>query len=147
MSNTKFEKMTLPTVSEFAPCEFQIEGANEPTIFRYFQTMNAGEFHQTAVLFAENGVMHPPFEEAIIGTKAIANYLHQEAQGIKVYPRQCIAGNTKLGNSRFQVTGKVETPFFGVNVLWVFTLNKEREILSAQIKLLASPKELLSIER
>lgn len=144
MSDTKFEKMTVPTVAEFKSCEFQIEGVNEPTIFRYFQTINAGEFHQTGALFAEDGVMYPPFEEAIIGTEEIANYLYTEAQGIKVYPRQGIIGSTESGDSRFQVTGKVETPLFGVNVLWVFTLSKEREILRAQIKLLASPKELLS---
>ena len=147
MSNTKFEKMTVAAVTELERCEFQIEGVNEPAIFRYFQTMNAGEFHHTAALFAKDGVMHPPFEEAIIGPEAIANYLHKEGQGIKAYPCQGFIGNTESENSRFQVTGKVETPLFGVNVLWVLTLNKEREILSAQIKLLASPRELLSLGR
>ena len=147
MSNTKFEKITVPTVTEFESCEFQIEGVNEATIFRYFQTMNAGEFHRTGALFAEDGVMYPPFEESIVGTEEITNYLHKEAQGIKAYPRQGIIGKTESGDSRFQVTGKVETPLFGVNVLWVFILNKQREIVSAQIKLLALPKELLSFAR
>ncbi|MDJ0776082.1 MAG: ketosteroid isomerase family protein [Mastigocoleus sp. MO_167.B18] len=137
--------MNVVNIEGFAPSAFQIEGVNEPTIFRYFHTMNAQEFHLTAALFAEDGVMYPPFEEAIVGTEAIANYLHKEAQNIKVYPRQGILGNTESGNSRFQVTGKVETPLFGLNVLWDFILNQEKNILSAKIKLLASPKELLSI--
>lgn len=143
MSNTKFHKTAVITVKDMKPYAFQMEGVNGPTIFRYFQTMNAGEFHLTAALFAENGVMYSPFEEAIIGTEAIANYLSKEAQDIKVYPQQSIVGNTVLDNSRFQVTGKVETPLFRVNVLWDFALNQEKEITCTKIKLLSSSKELL----
>ena len=147
MSNTKFDKTSAVTVNvkDIASYKFQVEGVNEPRIFQYFQTMNAGQYDLTAALFAENGIMYPPFEEAIIGTEAIANYLHKEARGIKVHPRQGIIGNTESGNCRFQITGKVETPLFGVNALWDFDLNEKKEIASTKIKLLASPKELLSI--
>jgi hypothetical protein len=50
--------------------ELQIEGITEPSILRYFETLNAGEFEATAALFAVDGVMRPPFESDIVGTDA-----------------------------------------------------------------------------
>lgn len=140
MNDINIDKGIIANFTEVESSTFQIEGVKEPATLRYFQTMNAGQFDLTAALFAGDGEMYTSFEESIVGTEAIANYLRKEAQDIKVYPRQGFIGNTESGNSRFQVSGKVETPLFGVNVLWVFILNKQRKILSAQIKLLASPK-------
>ncbi len=127
--------------------EFTIEGITEPTILRYFETLNAGEFDATASLFAEDGVMHPPFESDIVGPDAIATYLKQEAQDIKAFPRQGIAESSENDQIEFQVTGKAQTSWCGVNVLWLFILNQQRQIIYTRIKLLASPQELLNLRR
>ncbi|MCU0537570.1 MAG: nuclear transport factor 2 family protein [Hydrococcus sp. Prado102] len=119
---------------------------NEATILRYFTSLNAQEFEATASLFAEDGVLYPPFEEAIIGKDAIATYLRNEAKGMKFFPNDNIEQVQESENIQYQVTGKVETPLFGVNVNWTFELNSHSEILSAKIKLLAKLEELLKLE-
>ncbi|WP_026732596.1 nuclear transport factor 2 family protein [Fischerella sp. PCC 9605] len=129
------------------PEQFTIEGIAEPTILRYFQTLNAGEFDDTASLFADDGIMHPPFESGIVGKDAIASYLKQEAPDIKAYPRQGVSENLEEGTVQFQVTGKAQTSWCGVNVLWQFILNQQQQILYVKIKLLASPQELLNMRR
>jgi len=134
---------TPATVGE----KFQIEGITEPTLFDYFKTLNAGEFEETAALFAEDGVMHPPFESDIVGRDAIIRYLQQEAQDMKAYPREGIAETLEGEQIQFQVTGKAQTSWCGVNVTWTFILNQQKEILYTRIKLLASPQELLNLRR
>ncbi|MDP5017094.1 nuclear transport factor 2 family protein [Anabaena sp. UHCC 0187] len=134
------------TIAEFSSLRsLQIEGVTETTILNYFTTLNAGEFKQTAALFAEDGVMHPPFESAILGQQAIASYLDQEAQDIKAYPQQGMSENLPDHHIQIQVTGKAETSWCGVNVLWLFILNQNQQIITAKIKLLASPQDLLSL--
>jgi hypothetical protein len=91
--------------------------------------------------------MHPPFEKPIEGRVAIANYLEAEAKGMQLFPRRGIAETPLNEQTQIQVTGKVQTPWFGVNVSWIFVLSPEQEILSTRIKLLASPQELLSLRR
>jgi hypothetical protein len=91
--------------------------------------------------------MHPPFEEPIEGKDAIATYLEAEAKGMQLFPRQGIAETLLNDQTQIQVSGKVQTPWFSVNVSWIFVLSSEREIMSARIKLLASPQELLSLRR
>jgi len=120
-----------------------IAGITEPTILQYFATLNAGEFAATAALFAVDGVMYPPFESGI----AIAAYLQQEAQGIKAEPQQGLAETSEDGHTQVQASGKAQTSWCGVNVLWLFTLNQEKQIIHTQIKLLASPQELLALRR
>jgi hypothetical protein len=127
--------------------DLTIEGITEAKVLRYFETMNAGNYEATAALFAEAGVMHPPFEEPIEGKDAIATYLEAEAKGMQLFPRQGIAETLLNDQTQIQVSGKVQTPWFSVNVSWIFVLSSEREILSARIKLLASPQELLSLRR
>jgi hypothetical protein len=124
-----------------------IEGIDEAVVLRYFQTMNAGEYDATAALFAPTGVMHPPFEQPIEGPDAIASYLKVEAKGMKLFPRKGTVETLENDQIQFQLSGKVQTPVFGVNVGWIFILNARREILYAKIKLLASPQELLSLRR
>lgn len=124
-----------------------IEGIDESVVWRYFQTMNAADYEGTAALFAPTGVMHPPFEEPKEGTEAIATYLKAEAKGMQLFPREGIAETIEEDQIQVQVKGKVQTALFGVNVAWIFILNPEREILYAQIKLLASPQELLNLRR
>lgn len=127
-----------------SPSSTQIS-LTEPTIMQYFVTLNAGDFLATAALFAAEGVMYPPFESGIVGRDAIATYLQQEAKDIKAEPHQSLTENLETGQVQVQVTGKVQTSWCGVNVLWLFTLNQQQQILDAQIKLLASPQELLAL--
>ncbi|AVZ29904.1 nuclear transport factor 2 family protein [Nodularia spumigena] len=127
--------------------ELQIEGIVEPTIWRYFETLNAGEFAATAALFADDGVMHPPFESGIVGQEAIAIYLQQEAENIQACPRQGIVETLENDHIQIQVTGKAQTSWCGVNVTWYFILNQQRQISNAKIKLLGSPQELLALRR
>ncbi|MEE3715840.1 ketosteroid isomerase family protein [Tumidithrix elongata RA019] len=120
----------------------------EPVIQRYFETLNAGNFQATAALFAPNGALHPPFENLVIGEEAIATYLNQEAQGIKLYPR-CITNRTAIENDLVQVTvsGHVKTAWFSVNVAWKFVLNPAQEIVYVAIELLATLQELANLRR
>jgi SnoaL-like domain len=127
--------------------DLQIEGVTEPTVIRYFQTLNAGEFKKTAALFAEDGVMHPPFESDIIGRDKIIRYLEQEAQDVKAYPREGISEILEEEKIQFQITGKAQTSWCGVNVLWLFILNQNQQILYTRVKLLASPQELLALRK
>lgn len=124
-----------------------IEGINEPTISNYFATLNAGDFQSTAALFAPDGVMYAPFESGIVGHDAIASYLQQEATGLKAEPREGIAEIQADELTKVQVSGKVQMPLFGVNVSWLFLLNRQQQITSVTVKLLASPQELLSLRR
>ena len=126
--------------------QLQIEGIAEPTILAYFGTLNAGDFQACSALFAADGVMYPPFETGIVG-EAIANYLQQEAQGMKLEPREGITKSLENDCLEVQVAGKVQTSLFGVNVSWLFVLNQQREIFTAKIKLLASPQELINLRR
>lgn len=126
--------------------QLQIEGIAEPTILAYFETLNAGDFQACSALFAADGVMYPPFETGIVG-EAIANYLQQEAQGMKLEPREGITKSLENDCLEVQVAGKVQTSLFGVNVSWLFVLNQQREIFTAKIKLLASPQELINLRR
>lgn len=118
----------------------EIKGVKEAVILKYFETFNGGDFDATAALFASDGAMLPPFESPVVGPDAIVAYLRQEAQGMQLYPREGIDEISEDGYVRYQVAGKVQTPFFGVNVSWIFVLNCDREIFSATIKLLASPQ-------
>lgn len=127
--------------------QIAIEGIAEPTILQYFETLNAGKFEATAALFVKSGVMYPPFESPVAGPDAIAAYLHQEAAGMKLYPHQGIIQTLEDGQIQVEVTGKVQTSIFGVNVSWVFWLTPQQQIAAVTIKLLASPKELLNLRR
>jgi len=139
------------------PTELAIAGISEPVISRYFETLNAADYPATATLFAADGVMCPPFDAEIVGEEAIATYLKAEAKGMMFHPREGLVEpldgslNDRLDcethYTHYKVTGKVQTPFFGVNVNWLFVLNPQSEILSVKVKLLASPQELLSMKQ
>lgn len=141
--------MTNSTVSDQATQQtaIAIEGIVEPTILQYFERFNTGEFEAVSQLFAPEGVMHAPFESPLVGPEAIAAYLHQEATGMTLLPRQGVTEPTEDESTQVQVAGKVQTPWFGVNVSWLFILNAQQKIASATIKLLASPQELLNLRR
>lgn len=125
----------------------KIQGISESTIIEYFESLNTGNYEKTASLFAEDGVMNPPFESGIVGRDAILSYLNKEAIGIKAKPREGVSETLEDNRSQIQIAGKVETPWFGVNVSWLFIMNENLQILDVKIKLLASPQELLSLRR
>lgn len=121
-----------------------IEGIEESAIVNYFATINQEEFSETALLFAEDGEMIAPLEKPIVGREKITAYLAKEATGMKLLPQQGILETEET--ERYKVLGKVSTSLFSVNVAWYFTLNRDSQITSARIKLLASPQELLSLQ-
>lgn len=122
-----------------------IVGLTKLAVQQYFETFNAGDFEATANLFAEDGVLHAPFEEPIIGKSSIASYLKTEARGMLLEPQQSASKILEDGTVEIQVSGRVQTPVFGINVGWVFMLNFQQEIVSVTVKLLASPQELLTL--
>ncbi|MBW4663861.1 MAG: ketosteroid isomerase family protein [Chroococcus sp. CMT-3BRIN-NPC107] len=124
-----------------------IAGISNTTISHYFQSLNAGDFNSTVALFATDGVMYAPFESGIVGAEAIALYLQQEALGLKAEPHQGIIESQENDLVLLRVNGKVQMPLFGVNVSWLFVLNSQQQIVSVTIKLLASPQELLNLQR
>lgn len=124
-----------------------IEGIEEPNIINYFTTINREEFEQTATLFTEEGQMLAPFEKPIVGREAIASYLKKEAKGMKLLPNQIIHQSSEDNSFQHQIQGKVKTSLFSVNVAWYFNLNLEQKITIVKIKLLASPQELLNLQR
>jgi hypothetical protein len=123
----------------------KIAGITKPTVLRYFETLNAGDFEATANLFAEDGVLHAPFEEPIIGRISIATYLKTEARGMQLEPQQGVSEILEDGSVEVQVSGRVQTSAFGINVAWLFLLNSDQKLLSVTVKLLASPQELLNL--
>lgn len=130
-----------------AQAAIAIEGITEPTILRYFELLNAGEFETASQLFAPDGALNAPFESAIVGPDAIAAYLAQEATGMTLLPQQGITELIENDCTQVQVAGKVQTPWFSVNVSWLFNLDAQQKILAVTIKLLASPQELLNLRR
>jgi Nuclear transport factor 2 (NTF2) domain len=131
-----------------SPISLTIEGITESVILQYFGTLNAADFEATSRLFALEGAMHPPFESLIVGREAIADYLQKEARGMIAQPQQgAVIQTLESGCTEIQVTGRVQTPMFGVNVSWLFTLSPEQEIFLVKIKLVASPQELLKLRR
>lgn len=117
----------------------------EPTIWRYFQSINAGKYDMTAELLAPDAVLNAPFEEPIVGRETIAAYLTAEAEGMQLYPLEGVTHQLEDGKIEVFVTGKVDTPLFGVNVSWQFILNYRREIVLITVQLLADSNELLSL--
>lgn len=122
------------------------EQIEETTVSSYFDALNTGDFQAVAHLFAEEGVLCPPFESAVTGREAIVTYLEAEAKGLQLTPKQCTTQLLDDGNRQCKVIGKVQTPLFGVNVGWTFVLNPDAEILSVQVKLLAALEELLKLQ-
>jgi ketosteroid isomerase-like protein len=124
-----------------------IEGISEATILHYFETLNTGDFEATANLFAPDGILKAPFEEPLVGREAIATYLNTEAKGMKLIPQEGIIEPLEDNLTKFHLQGKVQTALFGVNVAWKIILNCAKEIVSVEVKLLASLQELVSLRR
>lgn len=126
----------------FQPASFLQQ---EPTVERYFQTFNQGDFAATAQLFIEAGQLRPPLEDAIAGRHAICSYLQREAAGMQAFPQEMTIEQAE-GDCRYAVVkGYVQTPLFGVNAAWFFELDDQDRICAVRVKLLASLQELLAL--
>lgn len=134
--------LALPDLPEASP----VMEIVQETVACYFETLSAEDFQTTANLFAEGGILYPPFESAVIGREAIVTYLETEAKGLKLLPLNYITEPLEEGNVQCKVQGKVQTPLFSVNVAWHFILNSAFEMTSVQIKLLAALEELLRLK-
>lgn len=143
MQTVNSDAATAP-IEEIAP----IVDITNTTILNYFEAFNAGDYEATSQQFAIDATLHPPFESPIVGRDAIEHYLKAEAKGIIAQPQQETIGQTlEDGCTEIQVTGRVKTPWFGMSVLWLFTLNDQQEIVFSKLKLIASPQELLKLRK
>ncbi|URR35854.1 nuclear transport factor 2 family protein [Thermosynechococcus sp. HN-54] len=126
--------------------ENPILGIDEPTITAYFAALNDERYEAVAALFAEQGVLYPPFEEAVVGRGAIARYLSVEAVGLRVEPRKGECLSTEDNERCYRLVGKAKLPLFSVNVAWQFGLNTEDQITFVTVDLLATLEELLNYQ-
>jgi hypothetical protein len=118
-----------------------------PAIIRcYFASFNAEDFDTTASLFAEDGLLRPPFDAVIEGRKEIAAYLRQEAKGMQIYPLKATLVDRTIDRCEYTVVGNAETPWFRINLTWQFIVNSNYEIVWTRVKLLASLQELLHLQ-
>lgn len=125
----------------------QRTAAVNATVDRYFEQFNDQDFEAVAALFAEQGVLCPPFEAGIVGPEAIARYLTAEAAGMVATPLDREISATPTGGHQAVVKGRVKTPLFSVNVRWTFDLSAHHTLERTEIKLLASLQELLQFNQ
>ncbi|MBC8123389.1 MAG: nuclear transport factor 2 family protein [Gemmatimonadaceae bacterium] len=136
--------------AESAPTEqLKIDGVNEQVVLRYVEAMNRDDFEAAVALFVPDGALQPPFQKPIVGPEAILAYMREEAQGLNMMPQQGVMEVLPDGAKKLRVIGKVQTPWFGVNVAmniaWRFALTPEDKIFFVAIDMLASPQELLNL--
>jgi hypothetical protein len=135
--------------TEPAPTQITVEGITEPAVLSYFEALNADNFDAAIALFTPDGAVQPPFQKPIIGRESIIAYMRAEAQGLNIMPEQGISEALPDGSKQLKITGKVQTPWFGVqvgmNIAWRFLLNPEGKIFFVAIDMLASPQELLNL--
>ena len=119
----------------------QIDKAYAKVAEQYFEAFNTNNFTTAAGLFVDEGELRPPFDSAIVGRAAIADYLEQEATQMTAYPKNL----DSLEDGCLQVIGQVDAISFRVGVEWIFIFTEAAEIKSLLIRLRTSMKELLSI--
>lgn len=123
-----------------------IDNIREPKIQEYFAELNAGRFSAAAELFEAQGRLKPPFEKSIQGKKAIAEYLEDEAKGMRFCPEQWQILTQDSEQTHYRIQGKVETNWFTVNVSWSIQLNSIKEIMAVEVSLSASLTDLLHLD-
>jgi Nuclear transport factor 2 (NTF2) domain len=148
---SKLEDPVMVPVELSARTNVKIEGIDNSTVLSYINNMNAFDFEAACNLFAVNGALQPPFSRPIVGREAIAAYMREECQGLKMLPERGVAETVEDGYTQIKVTGSVQTPWFGasvgMNIAWRFLLDPQGKIFFVAIDLLASPKELLNLAR
>jgi hypothetical protein len=132
--------------SELIGVSTYIDGIQEPTIYKYFERLNRGEFTAVAELFVEQGCLIPPFEKMIQGRNIIAKYLEKEASGMSFCPEHGAILQSDHQHIQYQIYGRVKTNYFTVKVSWLIQLNQASEIMVVEVKLLASLKELSNFD-
>jgi ketosteroid isomerase-like protein len=139
----KFDRQTNGFAMTFTAQDL-LQLQAEPTIEAYFTAFNEGNFGAVAALFAADGGLKAPFEEPIQGREAIEAYLREEANNMKASPQEM--ASLELDDLRqVIVKGTVRAIVFNVNVRWTFLLNQDDEIVQAEVKLLASMQELMTM--
>jgi hypothetical protein len=144
------EPVVVPKeISERA--KIAIEGVDNPTVLSYMSNMNANDFNALIELFAPDGALQPPFQRPIVGKEAVLRFFNQDCQNLKLMPERGVVEPAQDGYTQIKVTGKVQTPWFGagvgMNMAWRFLLSPDNKIFFVGIDLLASPKELLNLNR
>ncbi len=128
-----------------APSAQMTEADIRKTVQQYFDCFNQKAFAQAAALFSQEGQLKPPFDDWVVGSDAIAQYLQQKAQNMTAFPQHWQVQRLETDSWQLEVTGQVRAIAFKVNIAWHFIVNAEGTIDRASIKLLASPKELLGL--
>lgn len=141
MSNLELVSLSLDRADD------DTSDSAEAVIAAYFLTFNQSDFQATSRLFAADGQLCPPFESAIIGREAIAEYLATEAKGMQAVPKQKGQATLSSGELSVTVMGQVQTSLFSVNVQWDFLLTAQSEIVEAKIQLLAALRDLFPLKR
>lgn len=144
------EDFRFDRVAPAPAVQIQIEGVNEPAVLHYIEAMNRDDFEAAVSLFEPNGALQPPFQKPIVGREAIVAYMAEEAQGLNMMPESGVVEVLPDGSKKIRVVGKVQTPWFGVNVAmniaWRFALTGEGKIFFVAIDMLASPEELINLK-
>lgn len=111
-------------------------------IDKYLSYINQGNFNLAAALFSDSGILAPPFEQQVVGRKAIYRYLERTIYGmyIESMPRKF----KQFYNARTQVDiyGYYQTDSFTLNTNLTLLLNTSQEICLAQVKLMVPLKDL-----
>lgn len=126
---------------------FLVNAALDSPVAQYFQAFNREDYAAVAALFADQGILYPPFEAGIVGPAAIAQYLKDEARGMQARVVRVECQPLQAGHRQMIAKGRVKTPLFAVNVQWIFELTAGDRIQHAEIKLLASLQDLLNLNR
>lgn len=124
-----------------------IQNIQEPIVYNYFSSLNESDFEGVVDLFAEDGVMHPPFERPIAGRAAICKYLQAEAVGVESFPESGEVLCTANGEVAYQIAGNVKLSLFTIPVGWSISVNERGEIANVTVKLLAALQDLLPLKR
>jgi hypothetical protein len=151
MGTQRVKDPAVPPTALSERLRINIEGIDNFTVLSYMETMNAFDFEAAVSLFTEDGALQPPFQRPISGKSAILAYMREECQGLKLRPERGISEVVEGDFTQIKVTGKVQSPWFGVNVgmnlAWRFLLNPQGQIFFVAIDLLASPQELINLVR
>lgn len=150
-ASTRISEPVSPPKDMSQRTKVSIEGVNNSTVLEYMNNLNANDFDALIELFAPDGALQPPFRKPIIGKDTVLRFFKEECQNLKLSPERGVSEPAEDGYTQIKVTGKVETPWFGVgvgmNVAWRFLLNDQGKIFFVAIDLLASPRELLNLAR
>jgi len=132
-------------LSNQSMCNFS--SLDQPIIQSYFHYLNSESYDLVANLFAEEGILYPPFDQPVIGPESITHYLKTEAINMVIEPLECFLKATSETEKTYEVFGKVTTDLFSVNVGWLFKVDATNRLLEVRVKLLATLRELLKLQQ